>query len=266
MQRRWLLRVAALSLFLLAMVVLLQEFASRGKLPGMDKWTPIGANIGTILVSFSVIFGGIVSFQKYIGTRFLQPTTTLELELTLTPMGEYSLVAVNVRIKNRGVRTIVVRGDGTRDTGSIVSTVGVVPQSDKSAANGQLIWRTEDQVDFLLDEQARGLWIDGVPPSEEPREFRQVLAPAQETELPFLFAVSRDTVAALVRAQIYVEDKHGRDGGYVHADKVVQTTDADQLGRIRNDSTATNGDATSPRTGQSSSSSSAPTPAETAGD
>lgn len=240
MQNRWLLiRIAALcAIFLSAVLLLLEKWAQ------IDRWAPIGASIGTILVSLSVVSGAILSFQKYIGTRFLQPTTNLELQLTLAPKDDYSLITVNVKISNQGIRPIVVRGDGTRETGSIVSYVSAVPISNTAVRCGQLVWKAEDEIGYLLDEQGRSLWINGIKPAEESRKFRQRLEPNQETELPFLIAVPRDTVAARVRAQIYVEDKHGRNGDYVHADKVVHATEANSQNGYGNGSTTGDGAAT----------------------
>jgi hypothetical protein len=178
----------------------------------IERWAPIAANLASIVTAVVAVSAGIVAFRKFVGARVFQPRIWIELDGHIAHVQGGSVVAVNMTLENKGVRTVVVRGDNSRESDAIWSYVSVIPMSGEElhSPHTNLAWRADSEVALLLGEQR-----------DPPRDVHQELPPETKTEFPFLIPVVGKPVAAKVAAQIYAEDIGARHGAYHHAEKVL---------------------------------------------
>ena len=187
----------------------------------LKEWVPVLSGLATVLTATLAIAAGYVSFRKFVGGRILRPNVVMELDSVVHADANHTLLAVNLRVRNVGARAITIRGDGGRDVHEYQSYVGAVPLTQADLSAGNLVWDAGREHGKLLDEQSRGLFVHGEAPSSEARPFRQDLAPGQEAGLPFLLLLPSGTVAARVRAQLYISDIGGKHGDHLTRDRVI---------------------------------------------
>ncbi len=194
----------------------------------LERWAPVAAQLATVATASFAMAAGYVGLRKYAGSALFHPAIWITVEGSLgSPTGETTAV-INLSLENKGVRSVVVRGDSlelARERDGHASYVSIVIPHI-STHSGEFHWHVSNELPFALDDQARGLWVHGEAPSPAPRPYVQTLAPGARTELPFVLPAYEETPVALVRAQIWVEDINGRHGSYVQAEKVLHAPQA----------------------------------------
>lgn len=213
----------------------------------VERWAPVAAQIATVLTATFAIAAGYVGLRKYAGSALFRPGIWITVDGSLRSFSGKTVAVVNLTLENKGVRSVVVRGDSLQVVevkDGLKSYVSLVaPHVDTHS--GEFHWHVDNEVPFALDDQTRGLWVHGEEPSADARPYVQNLAPGARTELPFVMPAYDETPVALFRAQIWVEDINGRHGGHVQAEKVLHspqtptgTDDASPAGSGESDSQA----------------------------
>ncbi len=188
----------------------------------LERWAPVVGNGASVLTTLFAVGAGVLGFRKYFGSEPFEPYLWIEVSGTIASLPWKRCAIVVVSLENKGIRSVWVHGDPTPWEPSTVygSYVCTYPARHDELAAPDFAWEGRGTT-YALDQQTRNLFVEGSAPTGRTRSYSVKLGPAFKTVLPFAIPLPEDTVAALVRAQIYVETYKHKKGNRQMAEVIV---------------------------------------------